>query len=115
LCRDDSRTDNAYPIYQLDEGSSGYVIVIGDNGTLLRSAMIRAAPNSPGNSRKTTARYQALLPVTLMTPEQWEQFPAFAQLPSAKQAFDVVRNRSPLSATKLLGDRAITIDSNSFN
>lgn len=116
LCRDDSRTDNAYPIYQLDEGSSGYVIVIGDNGTLLavrndpRSAEI-ARELAKDGGRDTRPFYR----VTLMTPEQWEQFPAFAQLPSAEQAFDVVRNRSPLSVTKLLGDRAITIDSNSFN
>ena len=115
LCRDDSRTDNVYPIYQLDEGSSGYVIAIGDNGTLLAA---RSDPLSAEVARElakdTGKDIKPFYRVTLMTPEQWEQFPAFAQLPPVEQAFDMVRNRSPLSVTKLLGERKITIDSNSF-
>lgn len=115
LCRDDSRTDNVYPIYQLDEGSSGYVIAIGDNGTLLAVRNDPLSAEVAGEVARDTGKgAKPFYRVTLMTPEQWEQFPAFAQLPPVEQAFDVVRNRSPLSVTKLLGERTITIDSNNF-
>lgn len=115
LCRDDSRTDNIYPIYHLDEGSSGYVIPIGDNGTVL------AVRNDPLGAelamefaKDTSKDTKPFYRVTLMTPEQWEQFPAFAQLPPVEQAFDVVKNRSQLSVTKVLGERSIHLDAESF-
>lgn len=57
---------------------------------------------------------QPVYRVTLMTPEQWQRYAAFAHLPPAGQAFELMKNRKPLSVTKELGDRAQTIDSSRF-
>jgi hypothetical protein len=111
ICRDDSRTDNAYPIYQLDDGAGGFAIAIGDNGTLvaarpdpLSAELIREL--GPDKNQKAAPFYR----VTLMTPERWEQYSAFSQLPSVEQAFEVVRAGKPLSSNDMIGQAGITID-----
>ena len=104
LCRDDSQTGFIYPLYQLDEGRTGYVMPIGDNGTLLsvRNDTTSAAVSSElgGN---TSGEARPFYRVTVMTPEKWEQYPAFAQLPPPDQAAEVTRQSEPLSVTKILG------------
>ncbi len=116
LCRDDSLSDSAYPLYQLDEGRTGYVLALGDNGTLLSVRDDRTsasvASELAGNGTENAAPFYR---VTIMTPERWEQYPAFAQLPSPSQAMDITRQRRPLSVTSILGKGSkIELDSESF-
>jgi len=111
ICRDDSRTDYIYPIYQLNEGGDGFLIAVGDNGTLI---VARSDPLS-ADLAKELARDKAaeaapFYRVTLMTGERWDQFPAFSRLPSVEQAFEVVKTGRPLSSTDMIGDGGITID-----
>jgi hypothetical protein len=115
LCRDDSRTDMAYPVYQFDEGKDGYAVAIGDNGTLLAarhddlSASVAKELNPGGQNGPGFYR------VTLMSAENWEQYPAFAQLPPIEQAFETVRAKGPLSVTAFTGKGTkITLDQASF-
>lgn len=106
LCRDDSQTRFSYPLYQLDEGQTGYVMPIGDNGTLLS---VRSDPTSGAISSKLAGdkseKARPFYRVTVMTPEKWEQYPAFAQLPPPDQAAEVTRQSEPLSVTNILDKR----------
>lgn len=116
LCRDDAQTGFVYPLYQIDEGRTGYVMAIGDSGTLLS---VRNDPDSAVVSAElaggTSEEAPAFFRVTVMTPQQWEQFPAFAQLPPPVQAMEVVRQSRPLSVTKILGKGTqVILDEKSF-
>lgn len=116
LCRDDSQAGLIYPLYQLDEGQTGYVMPIGDNGTLLS---VRNDPTSGAvSSQLAGGKSEDVRPfyrVTVMTPEKWEQYPAFAQLPPPEQAAEVTRQSTPLSVTRILGKGSqIVLDSETF-
>lgn len=112
LCRDDSRSDDAYPIYQLDEGTDGYVAAIGDNGTLLvvRNDPLTALAAKEIEGGKAGRAYYR---VTVMTPTSWDQFPAFSRLPPVEQAFNIVRTRAPSSVTDI-DTRTVNLSENSL-
>lgn len=116
LCRDDSRPDAAHPLYQLDEGRTGYVMAIGDSGTLLsvrddRASAMIASELSDGKTEAAAPFYR----VTMMSPERWEQYSAYAQLPPLDQAMENTRQSDPLSVTTILEKGSkIILNSKSF-
>lgn len=135
LCRDDSRSDAGRPLYQLDDGTTGYLQPQGDNGTLLvvrddpTSAALVAELANAGKSgnheasgRQDSAsqqpsadgRNKGFFRITVMTPEQWSQYPAFGSLPSLEQAYHVVEHRSPLSVTSFLKKSSIELNPDTF-
>lgn len=134
LCRDDIRSNAGRPFYQLDDGATGYLQPLGDNGTLLvvrndptSAALIaelaggdksenRELSGQKDDDKKAAAddRRKGFFRITLMTPEQWAQYPAFGSLPSIEQTTDVVENRRPLSITSFLRKTEITLDPATF-
>ncbi|MGC6331788.1 hypothetical protein [Rhizorhabdus sp. FW153] len=135
LCRDDSLSNASRPLYQLDDGATGYLQPLGDNGTLL---VVRNDPTSAAliaeltggdkseNHERAGRKYddkeqisanhksQEFFRITLMTPEQWAQYPAFGSLPSLEQTSDVVEHRRPLSVTSFLNETKIQLDPETF-
>ena len=134
LCRDDIRSNAGRPFYQLDDGATGYLQPLGDSGTLLvvrndptSAALIaelaggdksenRELSGQKDDDKKAAAddRRKGFFRITLMTPEQWAQYPAFGSLPSIEQTTDVVENRRPLSITSFLRKTEITLDPATF-
>ncbi|WP_165324729.1 hypothetical protein [Rhizorhabdus phycosphaerae] len=134
LCRDDIRSNASRPLYQLDDGATGYLQPLGDNGTLLvvrndptsAALIVELAGGDKSESRelsgqkdddKKASAYdgrKGFFRITLMTPEQWAQYPAFDSLPSIEQTTDVVENRRPLSVTSFLKKTEITLDPATF-